>query len=221
MPATFLENFFGRVYIEKKALAGGFETQMNSDEKFDIKKLPRLEIVKPIDGMLRWFLMLMFIVVPLLFLLRSVKDGYMTVLSAVVAGAIYAVIATALYYGVKQYYVLDRVRNALFRVTRIFGSLSESYICAIADINCVAVDSRERTTKNGGSTGQYWYETCLILKNGKIVRLHRTFEDSYDEIQDAEQYAEYLGVQYFNPKPGLEMVVVKGPDGKNIVEFRR
>ncbi len=37
---------------------------MDNDEKFDIKKLPRLEIIKPIDEMLRWFLMLIFIVVP-------------------------------------------------------------------------------------------------------------------------------------------------------------
>ena len=192
-----------------------------SGERFDIRKLPRLEIVKPLDSMMRFFLFLMFVFLPAGFLLRSIADARMTPVTALFSGAVYAMIAAALYYGVKRYYVLDRTRNALFRVTSIFGSISEKYLCALGDINCVAVDSRERTTKNGASTGQFWYETCLVLRNGNIVRLHRTFEDSYDEIQDAEQYAEYLGIQLFNPKPGFEMKVVKGPNGKNLVEFHR
>ncbi len=193
----------------------------DSAEKFDIKKLPRLEIVKPIDVMLRWLLFLFFVVVPVGVLFRGMADGRVTIINAALAGTIYGVIVAALYYGVKRYFVLDRTRNGLFRVTRIFGSLSETYLCSLADIACVTVDSLERTTKNGGSTGQFWYESCLILKNSKVIRLHRTFEDSYDEIQDAEQYSEYLGVKFFGPKPGLEMKIIKDHDGSTIVEFRR
>lgn len=196
-------------------------TSGDGGEKFDIRKLRRLEIKKPLDSMMRWFLFLMFVVVPAGFILRATADAKMTLPVAFLSGSVYAVIAVSLYYGVKRYFVLDKTRNALFRVTSIFGSISEKYLCALGDIDCVAVDSRERTTKNGATTGQYWYETCLILGNGKIIRLHRTFEDSYDEIEDAEQYAEYLGVQFFNPKPGLEMKIVKSPEGKNLIEFHR
>lgn len=192
----------------------------DSGEKFDIRKLPRLEISKPIDVMMRWLLLLFFVVVPVGVLIRGTVDGRVTPLNALIAGVVYGAIVTALYHGVKRYFVLDRTRKGLFRVTRIFGSLSETYICGLADIACVTVDSLERTTK-GGSTGQFWYESCLVLKNSKIIRLHRTFEDSYDEIQDAEQYAQYLGVKFFGPKPGFAMKVVKDADGSTLVEFSR
>ncbi len=196
-------------------------TEFDADEKFDIRKLPRLEIIKPIDSMLRWFVFLIFGFVPVAFVARALTEGKMQTLQALIGLLVYFALFGAIYYGIKRYYVLDRTRNALFRTTRIFGSLHEKYVCALGDITCVAIDSRERTTKNGGSTGQFWYETCLILKNQRVIRLHRTFEDSYDEIQDAEQYAEYLGISCFNPKPGLEMKVVKMSDGKTGVEFCR
>ncbi len=161
-------------------------TEFSTDEKFDIRKLPRLEIIKPIDSMLRWFIFLIFGFVPVAFVARALTEGKMQTLQGLIGLLVYFTLFGAIYYGIKRYYVLDRTRNALFRTTRIFGSLHEKYVCALGDIACVAIDSHERTTKNGGSTGQFWYETCLILKNQKVIRLHRTFEDSYDEIQDAE-----------------------------------
>ncbi|MBU1106724.1 MAG: hypothetical protein KKB51_08675 [Candidatus Riflebacteria bacterium] len=194
---------------------------MDSNEKFDIKKLPRLEIDKPIDQMMRILVVIFCLVIPIGTLLRGLRDDMIEVPNALLIGAAWLVLVAAIYYGVKRFYVLDRMRKALFRATRIFGSVSESYVCAFSDISCVAIDSHERTTKNGGSTGQFWYESCFILKNKKIIRLHRTFEDSYDEIQDAEQYAEYLGCRFFGPKPGLEMKVVNDANGGTSVEFSR
>lgn len=194
---------------------------IDSHEKFDIKKLPRLEIIKPIDQMMRILVIIFCLVLPVGMLLRGIRDDMIEVPNALLIGAAWLLLVAAVYYGVKRYYVLDKARKALFRVTRIFGSLSERYVCAFSDISCVAVDSRERSTKNGGSTGQFWYESCFILKDKKIIRLHRTFEDSYDEIQDAEQYAEYLGCRFFGPKPGLEMKVVKDANGSAVVEFSR
>ena len=190
-------------------------------EKFDIRKLPRLEVSKPMDAMMRIAAGIFLLLIPYGTLIRLVRDNGLQPGSAAIIGLVYAAFLTAVYYGCKRYYLLDRTRNALFKVTRVFGMVSESYLCSLGDIACVTIDSRERMTKNGGSTGQFWYESCFVLKNNKIVRLHRTFEDSYDEIQDAEQYAEYLGVNFFGPKPGLEMKVCKTPDGKTIVEFVR
>lgn len=190
-------------------------------EKFDIRKLPRLEIVKPLDSMMNFFLFLIFVVVPVGVVVRGTVEGKILTLHALLALVAYGAITGAIYYGVKRYFVLDRSRNSLFRVTRIFGLISEKCICGLTDIACVAVDSHERTTKNGTSTGQFWYESCFILKNKKVIRLHRTFEDSYDEIQDAQQYAEYLGIEFFGPKPGLEMTIGKNADGSILVEFKR
>lgn len=190
-------------------------------EKFDIKKLPRLEISKPMDQMMRTLGIILLVIVPSGVLFRGLMDGMIEPGKAFLAGIFYVVIVTSLYYGIKRYYVLDQTRRTLFRVTRIFGSVMEKFVCPLSDISCIAIDSRERTTKNGTSTGQFWYESCLILKNKKVIRLHRTFEDSYDEIQDAEQYAEYLGCPFFLPKPGLTMKVATTHNGETIVEFVR
>lgn len=189
-------------------------------EKFDIKKLPRLEISKPMDQMMRILAIIMLVVVPYGTMFRGLTHGMIEPGNAALIGLAYALLLASIYYGIKRYYVLDQSRRTLFRATRIFGSVIEKFICPLSDISCVAIDSRERTTKNGTSTGQFWYESCLILKNKKIIRLHRTFEDSYDEIQDAEQYAEYLGCPFFAPKPGREMIVVKNQKGETSIEFK-
>lgn len=194
---------------------------MENTGKFDIKKLPRLEIIKPIDQMLKIFVVIFGLVLPLGFLMRISRDNGLEPLNALMMGAAWVILLAAIYYGVKRYYVLDRTRKQLFRATRIFGTVSESYVCAFSDIGCVAIDSHERMTKNGGGTGQFWYESCFVLKNKKIIKLHRTFEDSYDEIQDAEQYAEYLGCNLHGPKPGLEMKVISDGKGSVSVEFVR
>lgn len=195
--------------------------EFSNTEKFDIKKLPRLEIIKPMDRQMRIFIIIFCVVIPVGVLMRGIRDNMITAGNAMFAVLGYTALVASIYFGVKRYFVLDRTRNGLFRVTHIFGSLNEKYLCGLADISCVAVDSHERTTKNGGGTGQFWYESCLILKNKRVIRLHRTFEDSYDEIQDAEQYAEYLGCRFFGPKPGLEMKVINAPDGATVVEFTR
>lgn len=194
---------------------------IGDNEKFDIRKLPRLEIIKPIDQMMRILVIIFCLVLPTGVLIRGLREGMIEVSSALLVAVVWLALVAAIYYGVKRYYFLDRMRKGLFRATRIFGSVSESYICAFSDISCVAVDSLERYTKNGGGTGQFWYESCFILKSTKIIRLHRTFEDSYDEIQDAEQYAEYLGCNLHGPKPGLEMKVVSDGKGSVSVEFVR
>lgn len=194
---------------------------VDNEEKFDIKKLPRLEIIKPIDQLLKILVIILGLVLPIGMLMRGAREGMIEPLKALLIGSLWLVFLAAIYYGVKRYYIIDRKRGLLFRATRIFGSVSEKPVCSLAEIVCVAVDSHERTTRSGAGTGQFWYETCFVLKNKKLIKLHRTFEDSYDEIQDAEQYAEYLGLKLFGPKPGLEMKIVDAQGSGITVEFGR
>jgi hypothetical protein len=192
----------------------------NGSEKFDIKKLPRFEIRKPIDRLTRMLLVCLSCIVPA-GLRDLVSGGELEARSAFLIGICFYAVLTVLYCGGKYHYVLDRGRNALFRVTGVFDLVWVSFVCKMDDIVGVAVDSLEHTGEAGNSTGRFWFESCLILKNETILRLHKTFDDSYDEIEDAQQYAEYIGCCFYAPKTGREMKVCRTPTGETVVEFTR
>jgi hypothetical protein len=160
-------------------------------------------------------------VVPLFWIFEGVKMNLFSASIAITIGGVYGLVFLSLFFGMKRLFIFDRTRKAIFKQTRIFGSTFERCVCPLSEVACVAVDSLEKTGKYGTPTGLFWYETCLILKNLKILRLHNTWEDSYEECNDAQQYAEYLECPYFAPKPGLQMKPVKEPGRGVIVKFER
>lgn len=197
-------------------------TTENREEKFDVKKLPRLVISKRIDSMSRIGLSLAAIF-PFLIIFSFYKDQHINLNQLLIGEGAYLislVVITLIYQNSSRNYILDGKRQLLMRETNILGMNTVQQIATFREIGAIAIDSAERHTKNGGGTGQFWYMTYIILNNGKKLKLHQTFEDSYDEIQDAEQYAEYLGCRLYPPKPGMDMEVVKSSRGVEVI-FKR
>lgn len=191
-------------------------------EKFDVKKLPRLVISKRLDSMTSILVKLMAIF-PTLFIFSSYKDDYINFNQFLIALGVYLVILVLIILIAKnssRNYILDGKRQLLMRETNLLGLVKIDQIATYKDIAALAIDSSERQTKGGISTGQFWFMTYIILNSGKKLKLHQTFEDSYDEIQDAEQYAEYIGCKLYLPKPEMAMELVKSSRGIEVV-FRR
>lgn len=195
-------------------------TSQESTEPFDIKKLPRIEISKPMDSMMRFAFGFFLLIMPAIILIKALsKEDLSSLQALIVALSYYSILAFCLLC-IKRNYVLDGQRQLLMRQTAVLGHVSTSVICTFKEIGCIAIESLERQSKSG-PTGQFWYESRIILKNRKVIKLHRTFEDSYDEIQDAQQYADYIGCKLFGPKPGLEMKILGDAHGNISIEFVR
>lgn len=195
-------------------------TSQENTELFDIKKLPRIEICKPMDSMMRFAVGFLLVLMPAVILIKALSKGDLSSLHVLIVALGYYSILTFCLLCIKRNYILDGQRQLLMRQTAVLGQASTSVICSFKEIGCIAIESLERQSKSG-PTGQFWYESRIILKNKKVIKLHRTFEDSYDEIQDAQQYADYIGCKLYGPKPGLEMKILGDAHGNISVEFVR